>query len=178
MEKITTEIIHKEIDLIQSSITRMAHNSFLIKGWTISLIAVVLALSDKNINPLLLTSILVIPLISFWYLDAFFLHTEKMYRQMYETVIKKRKDGSDEQLYDLNPTQYIDQVDSRIKLMFSTTLRFFYGIPLLIILGILAFNIYTGYCKEHPESKSVKQTNSIIIKDTKDTSSGFENPTK
>jgi len=34
----------KEIDLIQGVITRMANNSFLLKGWLISLIAIVLAL--------------------------------------------------------------------------------------------------------------------------------------
>ena len=33
---LSTEIIHKEIDLIQSCISRMANNSFLLKGWLIS----------------------------------------------------------------------------------------------------------------------------------------------
>ena len=32
-KKISIEEIHKEIDLIQSCITRMAQNSFMIKGW-------------------------------------------------------------------------------------------------------------------------------------------------
>lgn len=69
------DVLHKEIDLIQACITRMAHNSFLLKGWAISIIAVVLALADKAANPALLSSVLLIPLLSFWYLDAFFLRT-------------------------------------------------------------------------------------------------------
>ena len=43
------EILHKEIDLIQGVINRMANNSFLLKGWLISLIAVVLALSKDSL---------------------------------------------------------------------------------------------------------------------------------
>lgn len=38
------DILEKEIDLLQSCINRMAHNSFMVKGWMISLIAVIIAL--------------------------------------------------------------------------------------------------------------------------------------
>jgi len=68
------EIVHKEIDLIQGCINRMAHNSFLIKGWALTIITVVLALTEKNIDPIYLCLVIFIPLISFWYLDAFSLH--------------------------------------------------------------------------------------------------------
>lgn len=43
------EEIHKEIDLIQSCITRMAQNSFMVKGWFVSLYAVVLALLPEKL---------------------------------------------------------------------------------------------------------------------------------
>ena len=66
-------VLHKEIDLIQGCINRMANNSFLLKGWAISIIAVVLALADKALEPALLSAVVLIPLFSFWYLDAFFL---------------------------------------------------------------------------------------------------------
>ena len=56
-----TEIVHKEIDLIQACIARMASNSFLLKGWAISIVAVVLALADKTIEPALLSSFVLIP---------------------------------------------------------------------------------------------------------------------
>ena len=52
MNETDKENLHKEIDLIQECIKRMASNSFLLKGWTISLVAVVLALSEKNVSPL------------------------------------------------------------------------------------------------------------------------------
>lgn len=135
------EILHKEIDLIQSCITRMANNSFLLKGWSISIIAVVLALADKAGNPALLSAILLIPLLSFWYLDAFFLRTEKMYRKMYEWIIVNRPNKIKDHLYDLNPHRFSNEVDSKWKVMWSVTLRYFYGIPFLITLAIIIYRI-------------------------------------
>ena len=135
------EILHKEIDLIQACINRMAHNSFLLKGWAISLVAVVLALAKEKIDFSLISLILLIPLLSFWYLDAFFLRTEKMYRKMYEWVISNRK-TSDERLYELNPKKYENEVESTFAVIKSKTLRAFYGIPTLILLGIVLYNLF------------------------------------
>lgn len=141
MENHNTEVIHKEIDLIQSCISRMAQNSFLIKGWALTVVTVVLALMEKNIDPIYLCLVLLMPLIAFWYLDAFFLQTEKMYRKMYEWIIDVRPKNDFSLLYDLNPHRFKDKVDSRKKVMWSITLRVFYGIPLLIVLAIIAYQI-------------------------------------
>lgn len=82
MNEKNIEVLHKEIDLIQNCITRMAQNSFLIKGWALTVITIVLALSARPIDSIYLCLVLLIPLVAFWYLDAFFLHTERMYRKM------------------------------------------------------------------------------------------------
>ena len=74
------ETLHKEIDLIQGVINRMANNSFLLKGWMITIIVAVLALTKDTLvtNDIsYLSIILLLPLLVFWYLDAFFLHKEK-----------------------------------------------------------------------------------------------------
>ena len=139
------EIIHKEIDLIQNCINRMAQNSFFIKGWAITVVTVVLALMEENIEPIYLCLILLIPLLAFWYLDAFFLQMEKMYRKMYEWVLESRRTEDFNQLYDLNPHRFKEQVDSRCKVMRSVTLRVFYGIPLVIVVMILVYQILIQY---------------------------------
>lgn len=144
----------------------MAHNSFLIKGWAISIVAVVLALADKANNPALLSMILLIPLISFWYLDAFFLYTEKLYRKMYEWVIEARPNENSDKLYDLNPHRFksdlkkrkwnkkakqmvnTEQLENVWTVMWSITLRCFYGIPALIVIGIIIFQSIQGVCTE------------------------------
>lgn len=132
------EILHKEIDLIQGVINRMANNSFLLKGWLISLIAVVLALSKDSLlscNTNLTLLILCFPIIIFWYLDAFFLHREKCYRELYDWVIKYRM-TSNENLYSLDFRPHKKKVKSIFRVMFSQTLFPFYGLAfsLLIIL--------------------------------------------
>ncbi len=118
--------LHKEIDLIQTCINRMANNSFLLKGWSVSLVTVILALNDnKGISNLAYFS-LFIPLICFWYLDAFFLRTERMYRKMYDWVLKNRNNDKEYQ-YDLNPHRFSAEVDGITKIMMSKTLSGFYG---------------------------------------------------
>lgn len=136
-----TEIIHKEIDLIQSCINRMAQNSFLLKGWVISILAVVLAIMKDFHDPIYLSLIMLIPLISFWYLDAFFLQTEKIYRKMYEWVLEKRSQEDFSRLYDLDPKHFKENIDSKWKIMLSPSLRVFYGIPLLIVIAIFVYGL-------------------------------------
>ncbi len=183
--KITPEVLHKEIDLIQACITRMANNSFLIKGWAVSIVAVVLALAEKAIHPALLSAIVLIPLISFWYLDAFFLYTEKLYRKMYEWVITERLNANSEKIYDLNPHRFKEQLkvrkwnkQSRIvedtskieniwTVMCSITLRNFYGIPVLIVMGIILFQVIAAippHCKTTSD-RSAKSAETVKKRD-------------
>ena len=75
----------KEIDIIQSIIKRMSHNSFLLKGWTITLVVVSLLLKGTQEHVFLA----IIPLITFWLLDSYFLRQERLYRKLYEWVIIK-----------------------------------------------------------------------------------------
>ncbi len=146
MENNKQTILHKEIDLIQDCIKRMANNSFLIKGWTVSLIAVVLALAKDKIDFIYICLILLVPVLGFWYLDTFFLRTEKMYRKMYEWVITNRL-TSEERMYDLNPKNYESDVESTFKVMFSKTLRVFFGLPTLMLIFIILFHlIKLFYC--------------------------------
>ncbi|MCD4746735.1 MAG: hypothetical protein K8R58_10595 [Bacteroidales bacterium] len=138
------EIIHKEIDLIQSVINRMANNSFLLKGWLISIIAVVLALSKDSIiskNNYAIFIILLLPSLTFWYLDAFFLHKERCYRKLYDWVIENRKNCAD-YLYSLNYKRFEKEVKSIFKIMFSTTLIVFYGLPFLFLISIIIYKYF------------------------------------
>ncbi|SFN57973.1 hypothetical protein SAMN05444143_1274 [Flavobacterium succinicans] len=138
------ETLHKEIDLIQGVINRMAHNSFLLKGWTITIIVAVLALTKDTLvtNDITYFSIiLLVPLVAFWYLDAFFLHKERCYIKLYNWVIENRLKSEDYQ-YNLNYRRFENKVDSVWKIMYSSTLSTFYGITTIILLGITVYNIF------------------------------------
>lgn len=182
MNELDKENLHKEIDLIQACITRMANNSFLLKGWAISIIAVVLALSSEKLNPLFLCLILLVPLLSFWYLDAFFLYTEKLYRKMYEWVIKERPKSNSEFMYNLNPHRFkedlkvrkhnkktkkmenTDKIENEWTVMWSVTLRWFYGIPVALVLIIICVLCVTNLNKtEELENAPRKDENKEYI---------------
>jgi hypothetical protein len=40
----------KHLEFIQNTISRMAHNSFLLKGWAITMLGALLGLNKDNIN--------------------------------------------------------------------------------------------------------------------------------
>lgn len=143
-DKDKTVILHKEIDLIQGIITRMAHNSFLLKGWMVTLIAAILVLSKDTLildDITYLSLIICLPVIVFWYLDAFFLHKERCFRKLYEWVIKNRSTTNDH-LYSLNYRRVSNSVDCICKIMFSKTLFPFYGITAMILIGITVYNVW------------------------------------
>lgn len=124
------EYLLKEVEVIQGIINRMAFNSFLIKGWAITLVVVALLLKGAKYQ----VWIAFIPLLVFWFLDAYFLWQERMYRKLYDWVIINRLQ-SDENLFNMNAYRFKDEVQSKIRIMFSITLGWFYGsIAVLIII--------------------------------------------
>lgn len=127
------EYMFKEIDLIQDIIKRMAFNSFMIKGWAITLVIITLLLKGTEYQVLLAF----IPLLVFWFLDAYFLWQERLYRKLYGWVVNNRLETS-EYLFDMNAYRFKDKVQSKIRIMFSITLGWFYGsIAILIVIYAL-----------------------------------------
>ena len=121
----------KEIDIIQSIIKRMSHNSFLIKGWTITLVVVSLLLKGTQEHIFLA----IIPLVTFWLLDSYFLRQERLYRKLYEWVIENRL-KNDQELFSMKTDRFTDDV-SKFKTTFSRTLLWFYG-TIAVLVGLYA----------------------------------------
>ena len=80
------DLMIKELEIIQEIINRMANNSFIIKGWTITLVVVTLLLKGNKYH----TFIAFIPILVFWFLDAYFLRLERLYRRLYNWVKDNR----------------------------------------------------------------------------------------
>ena len=134
------EYMLKEIEIIQDIIKRMAFNSFIIKGWAITLVVVTLLLKGTEYQ----VWIAFIPLLVFWFLDAYFLWQERLYRKLYEWVINHRL-KTEEYLFDMNAYRFKDEVQSKLRIMFSVTLGWFYGsIAILIIIYVLVILITKG----------------------------------
>lgn len=126
----------KHIEIIQDTIKRMADNSFKIKGWCITIVTAIIGIAiDKSNYDLLVASLF--PIILFWYLDAFFLRQEKLFRELYD-FIRMKKD-SDDIDFSMDTTPFKDTVENEWGIMYSKTLAAFYSIPafLFIIFAIL-----------------------------------------
>jgi len=136
------EYMLKEIEIIQDIIKRMAFNSFMIKGWAITLVVVALLLKGTKYQ----VWIAFIPLIIFWFLDAYFLWQERMYRKLYKWDINNRL-KTEEYLLDMNAYRFKNEVQSIPRIMFSITLGWFYGsIAILVIIYALILLIIKGGC--------------------------------
>lgn len=123
----------KHLEFIQNAINRMSNNSFLIKGWCVTIIAGVYALAEKDINKdFVMISFFV--LLSFWLLDAYYLRLERMFRCLYNEVCDKNENEID---FSMSINKFSD-ANVIIKSAFSSSILLFY-FPLLVLNCLLMY---------------------------------------
>ena len=105
---------------IQAIIARMGVNSFLLKGWSVTLISALFALSVSKAN-VSFVCIALLPCIVFWALDGYFLWQERLFRVLYDEVR-----AMDEQLIDfsLGTQSVVAQAPSFVKSIMFVLLLF------------------------------------------------------
>ncbi|MBA5715634.1 hypothetical protein DT035_12570 [Bacillus subtilis] len=82
----------RHLEMIQNIINRLASNSFLIKGWTVTIVVGLFAFANfKEMNSQFII-VALIPVLFFWGLDGFFLYQEKLFRKLYVHVINLQVD--------------------------------------------------------------------------------------
>lgn len=121
----------KHLELIQAIVNRMANSSFLIKGWCVTLVAAILALANKDMNRGFVV-IVFVPILLFWFLDAYFLNQEKRFRDLYNEVRLKDEDKID---FSMNTENSFEKF---VKTIFSATLIPFYGFMVAATLTAVA----------------------------------------
>ena len=125
---------HKHLEFLQGAINRMASNLFLLKGWTITLIAALFALSAKDANQAYVL-VAYFPTLIFWILDAYFLSQERRFRALYDHVRKLNEDQVDFSM-DTAPFKH-EWRNTWIGAMLSRTLLTYYGSLMLVMLCLL-----------------------------------------
>ncbi|MDR0299033.1 MAG: hypothetical protein LBI13_02975 [Streptococcaceae bacterium] len=110
----------QHLQMIQDVITRMASNSFLIKGWAVTGLGALFALWIKENNYQILYLILAVSLI-FWGYDAYYLWLEHRYRDLYEEVAKLPENQIDFSMETSNPKkEKVTCVAITTPILFST----------------------------------------------------------
>lgn len=132
----------KHLEMIQGIITRMGGNSFMLKGWTVTLMTGIFVLADKSGSKLYFLGAL-IPLLVFWGLDAFYLRQERLYRKLYDYVRMQEPGRVDFSMSTAMPELHSRTTRYGNSLCSLTELGFY--LPLLILYLVLAFFSSTGW---------------------------------
>lgn len=111
----------------------MNSNSFLIKGWAITLVSALFALAakDTNVNYVLVSYIAISV---FWFLDGFYISQERQYRDLYNEITGKSENEID---FNMDASGYNEGNNSWLTGIFSKTLVLFYGILIATTLVVM-----------------------------------------
>jgi len=75
----------KHLEFIQAVITRLANDSFLMKGWALTVTGAFYGFAVKGTS-WQVAAIGLMPVLVFWGLDAYFLRQERLFRGLYDQV--------------------------------------------------------------------------------------------
>ncbi len=111
----------------------MGQNSFLIKGWTVTLVSALFALAAKDANQKFVI-VAYFPTIAFWLLDSYYLYQERLFRKVYDHV---RKANSVD--FSLNTKQFDKGFFDWAGAALSKTLILFYGIVFITLIIVMYY---------------------------------------
>jgi hypothetical protein len=121
----------KHLEFIQAVITRLANDSFLMKGWALTVAGAFYGFAVKGTS-WKVAAIGLMPVLVFWGLDAYFLRQERLFRGLYDQV---RQRNPRIEPFSMNAAAYASGAASWGRTLVSQTLAPFYG-PVFIV-GIL-----------------------------------------
>lgn len=127
------KVLH--LQFIQEVIKRMASNSFIIKGWSVTLVSALFAVSVADTDKRFIL-IAYIPAIMFWFLDAFFLYQERLFRMLYKQVAE---DSIGSEQFTMNTTLVMNRVNPYLFVLFSKTMILFHGTLIICIILVMSF---------------------------------------
>jgi hypothetical protein len=126
------EKLTKHIELVQGVINRMAGNSFLLKGWSVMLVAGLFALAATGGN-WCYAAIGLLPSLSFWWLDAYYLQQERLFRKLHDAV---RRGELENEPYCMSTAKYAADVPGLIRTAFSKTVLALHGVVVATVVVV------------------------------------------
>lgn len=121
----------KHLEMIQGIVNRMASNSFYLKGWTVTLVAGIFALSAKDADRLFFL-IAYIPILIFYILDTYYLQQERKYRNLYDKIRLLESDKID---FSMKITKDLCTEETAFCNCFLSITEVIFYVPLAIIVA-------------------------------------------
>lgn len=187
--------MEKHLEFIQGIITRHNSNSFMLKGWTVTISAALYALSGTVKLPYI-SLIAIAPIVLFWGLDALYLSNERCFVDLYNSVIKNKysipqkaifknqKDDSKIQFdeYSISPFEMdfkkfkIWKNNRWFWVLWSKTIFCFY-FSMLLFSFVITFALHVNLIKEEGAIKvdANNKTNAIEVLKKSDSETIFNN---
>ena len=129
----------KHLEMVQGVINRLAHDSFLIKGWSITILsAAIIFIARSGVQDAWLILAFLVPVFGFWLLDGYFLSRERIFRGIYDDV---RKQDTTDFGMDLQAQMKKPGVNW-LSAALSGTLTIFYAMEVVFVL--VAFTVLRG----------------------------------
>ena len=113
----------KHLEMLQAVISRMANNSFRLKGWNVVLVSAIFVLASSE-SKSQIVCLAYLPTAVFWLLDGYFLRQERLFRKLYDKV---RVMGEDDIDFSMNTMPIDKDVASWLRAAVSRTLLLFHG---------------------------------------------------
>ena len=129
----------KHLEFIQGAIGRMAANSFLLKAWSVTLVAALFALAPNDVNTKYFL-VTYVPIVVFWILDGYFLWQERLFRALYNHI-RKLDEGAIDFSMDTTPFRSGKGIEGWSTAVFSITLIPFHGVLLGAIVVVMVIQI-------------------------------------
>lgn len=127
----------KHLEFILDVVERHARNSFVLKGWSVTLVAAVFLLAVRGAEPALAMAAGLLPALTFWALDAYYLRQERMFRALYNHVRKAAPVG--EGRFSLDARPLASEVPGWFRTLGATPVFWFHAAVLAVVVVALAF---------------------------------------
>lgn len=150
----------KHLEFIQAIIARLSTSSATAKGWSLTLAGAAFGFSAVN-DKWYLALLGCIILIAFSVMDAYYLHSERLFRDLYEDARL-----GNAPVYSMNPHAY-SHAHRRIDTYRTWSVLGFYG-PLLIV-GIIVTLVLLLAGTDHRETNGTTTARTITCAGTTDT---------
>lgn len=127
----------RHLEFIQNVVERHARTSFVLKGWSVTLVAAVFLLAVRGGEPTFAMAAGLLPALTFWALDAYYLRQERMYRALYDHVRKVEPDANDR--FNLDARPFRSAVPNWLRTLGATPVFWFHAAVLAVVIVALAF---------------------------------------
>ena len=127
--------------MIQGIINRMGTNSFLLKEWSIGVMIAIFAFAGEKSHKAAIITL--IPLLAFWFLDAYYLMLERKFRALYDDVRLKDENSIDFSMNFNDVKLSLNELKrySYVNILFSKAIIPFYAVCVItsIIIYLVKF---------------------------------------